>query len=147
MEYWNPIFSRIVDSSIWLEPDFVRIVFVTMLAKKDYDHVCRGSAFQISRWSNKTEAETLEALRILSEPDKRRVEPQPHEGRRIQKVLEGWLILNGEVYQNLMRGMNRREYKTKWQRDNRNSAKTQIRHGMRKRRQGNPLPGEQGSEE
>lgn len=95
---WSPLWSKLVDSSIWSEPDAVRIVFITMLAKKDSDHIVRGTAFNISRWSNKSEAEVLAALKILSEPDKRRIEPQPFEGRRIEKVEDGWLMLNGEEY-------------------------------------------------
>ncbi len=98
MNTWTPLWSGIIESSIWQEPDFVRIVFITMLAKKDSDDVCRGNAFNIGRWANKTEEEVLKALKILSSPDKKRIEPQPHEGRRIKKVDDGWLILNGSVY-------------------------------------------------
>lgn len=83
-------------------------VFITLLAKQDRDHVVRGSAYNIAKWANKTEAEVLEALKVLSEPDKRRLEPQEHEGRRIQKVEDGWLLLNGEKYQRLMMEMFRR---------------------------------------
>lgn len=99
---WAPLWSRIVDSSIWSEPDTVRIVFVTMLAKKDSDHVVRATAFNIAKWANKAEEEVLKALKVLSSPDKRRVEPQPHEGRRIEKVEDGWLMLNGEEYRKMV---------------------------------------------
>ena len=98
IDTWTPLWSKIVDSSIWSEPDTVRIVFVTMLAKKDSDHVVRGSAFNIARWSNKTEDEVIKALKVLSSPDRTRVEKQPYEGRRIEKVADGWLMLNGEEY-------------------------------------------------
>lgn len=111
MNTWAPLFSKIVDSSLWCEPDFVVKVFITMLAKKDADHIVRGSAFNIASWARKTEKEALEALRVLSSPDTRRLEPQPFEGRRIEKVPEGWLVLNGQAYQDMMRGLNRREYK------------------------------------
>jgi hypothetical protein len=112
MNTWAPLFSKIVDSSLWCEPDFVVKVFITMLAKKDADHVVRGSAFNIATWARKTEKEALEALRILSSPDTKRLEPQPFEGRRIEKVEDGWLVLNGQGYQDLMRSINRRNYKT-----------------------------------
>lgn len=111
MNTWAPLFSKIVDSSIWLEPDFVVKVFITMLAKKDSDQVVRGSAFNISQWAKKTEKETLEALKILAAPDTKRLEPQPFEGRRVEKVDDGWLILNGQAYEEMMRKVNRREYK------------------------------------
>ena len=99
---WTPLWSKIVDSSIWSEPDTVRIVFVTMLAKKDSDHVVRATAFNIAKWANKTEEEVLKALKVLSSPDKKRLEPQPHEGRRIEKVEDGWLMLNGEEYRKMV---------------------------------------------
>jgi len=111
MTGYTPIFSKIVDSSLWCEPDGVVKVFMTMLAKKDGDNVVRGSAFNISQWAKKTEAEVLEALKILSSPDTKRLEPQPYEGRRIEKVEDGWMILNGATYQKLMVKINRRAYK------------------------------------
>ncbi len=82
MSYYVPIFSKIVDSSLWTEPDFVVKVFITMLAKTDRDNICRGNAFNIAQWSKKTEAEVIEALKILASPDTRRLEPQEFEGRR-----------------------------------------------------------------
>lgn len=86
-------------------------IFLTMIAKKDLDDVVRGSAFNIAQWAKKTEAETIEALKILSSPDTKRIEPQPYEGRRIEKVEEGWLVLNGALYRKMMGLATRREYK------------------------------------
>jgi len=119
MDTFAPIFSRIVDSSLWDEPDHVVKVFLTLLAKKDMDHVVRGSAYNISKWSRKTEKEVLDALKILSSPDKRRLEPQPHDGRRIQKVEDGWLVLNGAAYRKLAQEVADRVRKAKWARENR----------------------------
>jgi len=102
MNTWAPLWSGIVDSSIWAEPDFVCKVFVTMLALKDSDHVVRQTAFGLGLrcWPGEkdTEERVLKALKVLASPDRRRLEPQPHEGRRIEKVEDGWLLLNGETY-------------------------------------------------
>lgn len=98
MNTWTPLWSGIVESSVWTEPDYVRIIWITMLAMKDSDDVVRGSAFAIARKANKSEEEVLKALKILSSPDKKRLEPQKHEGRRIKKVEDGWFILNGHEY-------------------------------------------------
>jgi len=110
------VFSKIVDSSIWAEPDYICKVFITMLALKDADQVVRHNAYAIGLkcWprDDKAEAKALDALKVLSSPDKKRIEPQPHEGRRIQKVVDGWLVLNGQVYEDMMRKINRRAYKT-----------------------------------
>jgi len=138
MNFYVPIFAKIVDSSLWVEPDFVVKIFITMLAKKERDNVCRGNAFNIARWANKTEAEVLEALRLLSSPDTKRQEPQKFEGRRIEKVADGWLILNGEFYQRLMKQANRREAKTEWQREKRESEE-KVKVGERKNQSGRRL--------
>jgi hypothetical protein len=116
MNTWTPVFSKIVDSSIWVEPDFVCKVFITMLALKDADQVVRFNAFGLARrcWPNDIdggEKRVLEALKVLSSPDKRRLEKQPHDGRRIEKVEYGWRILNGQVYEDMMRKINRKAYK------------------------------------
>lgn len=111
MNKYSPIWSQIVDSSLWCEEDYVVKIFLTMIAKKDLDDVVRGNAFNISNWAHKTEEETLKALKILSSPDKRRIEPQLFEGRRVQKVADGWLVLNGAYYREMMSKATRREYK------------------------------------
>lgn len=98
MNTWAPLWSGIVRSSIWHEPDYVLKVFLTMMALKDADHVVRLSAFQLADAAKKTEQEVLDALKVLCSPDTKRLEPQPHEGRRIKAVEEGWLVLNGEKY-------------------------------------------------
>ena len=123
MNTWAPLFSRIVDSSLWCEPDHVVKVFLTMVAKKDADHVVRGSAFNIAQWAKKTEKETLDALKILQAPDSRRIEKQAYDGRRVEKVAGGWLILNGQYYQDLMRSINRKAYKAAKQKEYRQKSK------------------------
>jgi hypothetical protein len=130
MDFYTPIFSKIADSSLWDEPDFVVKVFITMLAKKDRDFVVRGNAYNIASWSKKTEAEALDALKILSSPDTKRLEPQPFDGRRIERVADGWLILNGKYYQDLMGTINRRANKALYEK------------GRRERKKGQPLAGE-----
>lgn len=88
-----------------------------MLALKDADQVVRYNAFGLAQRAHKTEEEVLKALKLLSSPDKKRLEPQPFDGRRIQKVDGGWLILNGQSYEDLMRSINRKAYKAKKQRE------------------------------
>jgi hypothetical protein len=117
MKTWAPLWCGIVDSSVWDEPDHVVKVFLTMLALKDADHIVRLSAYQLHVRSRKTEQEVLDALKVLSEPDRKRAEPQPFEGRRIELVEEGWLVLNGQYYRDMVslemkRAKNRRAQKT-----------------------------------
>jgi hypothetical protein len=128
MNTWCPLFSKIVDSSVWTEALHVRVVFVTMLALKDADHCCRYNAFALGRRANIPEKDVIDALRVLSSPDKSRLEPQPFDGRRIEKTQDGWLILNGELYHKMMQQVNRKQSRAKWMRDHRIKSK--------------PLPGE-----
>lgn len=124
MNTWTPLFSKIVDSSIWAEPDYVVKIFLTMLALKDSDQVVRYNAFALAQRAHKTEKEVLDALKILSSPDKKRLEPQPFEGRRIERVDDGWKLLNGQFYEDMMRGLNRRAYKAAKQREYRERKKS-----------------------
>jgi len=117
MNRYSPIWSQIIDSSLWCEEDYVVKIFLTMIAKKDLDDIVRGTAFNIGQWSKKTEEETLKALKILSSPDRKRIEKQEYEGRRIEKVSEGWLVLNGAHYRKMMFLATRREYKRLKQRE------------------------------
>jgi hypothetical protein len=111
MNNWTPLMDSIVDSSLWTEPYYVRILFVTMMALKDKDMIVRRSAFAIAQRAHMKEQEVLDGLKILAAPDRKRLEPQPFDGRRIQKVEEGWLILNGLKYRKLIGKEKRREYK------------------------------------
>lgn len=115
---WCPLWSGIVESSLWDEDDITIKVFITMLALKDSDHVCRATIYQLAKKTGKTQAQIMEAIRILSEPDARRQDHQEFEGRRIEAVEEGWLILNGEKYrqkvsEEMTRARNRRA-QAKW---------------------------------
>jgi hypothetical protein len=136
MDYFTPLWSGIVDSSLWDEPDPVVKVFVTMLALKDPDFIVRKTAYQIGRCARKTEKEVLDALKVLSAPDTKRLEAQPHEGRRVQKVPDGWLILNGRKYQEKMKEEFRRDRWRKAQaakrdRDKRRGLTTEPQAGER----------------
>jgi hypothetical protein len=118
-----PIFTSMLDSSIWQEPYTVRLVWIAMLPLKEADHVVRYNAFQIARRANMTEQEVIDALKVLESPDTRRIEPQPYEGRRIQRVPDGWLILNGQKFEDLMRTLSTRAYNARKQREYRGAKK------------------------
>jgi hypothetical protein len=130
----------IVDSSVWGEPDFVCKIFITMLALKDSDDVCRCNAYQLAQRARKSEVEVLEALRVLSSPDTRRVEKQQFEGRRIEAVEDGWLILNGPKYREMVQDEMR---KARWRR-----AQAEKRRKEREKalKNGTPSAGEMAHE-
>lgn len=129
-----PLWSSIVDSSLWLEDDWVIKIFLTMVAKKDYDHVYRGHTFNLAQQSKKTEQQVLEALTILSAPDQHRVEDTLNAGRRILAHEEGWLIINGEKYQKLMQREAKRARDRKAQAIWRDKQKNRLPHNPSERR-------------
>jgi hypothetical protein len=131
MNTFTPLFSGIVESSIWDEPHHVRVLWVTMLAIKDFDHIVRRNEYQLHKRANMSMEEVMDGLGILSGPDSKRP-GQPFDGRRIEKVDGGWKILNGQFYEDQMREISRRFYKARKAREYRRS----------KALNGAPLPGE-----
>lgn len=127
MDTFTPIWSQIVTSSVWSEPYYVRVLWLTMLAVKDRDYVVRKTAFALSRLANMSEQEVLDGLKVLSGPDTKRIEPQPNEGRRIERVEDGWLILNGKVYQDEMTKLFRRARNAESMRERRARGKVVIK--------------------
>lgn len=132
---YTPLFSSVVDSSLWEEPLHVRVLFLTMLSVKDWDHVVRVSDHHLRRKANlSSDKELLDGLRILSSPDKRTQIEQPFNGRRIEKVEDGWLILNGEKYQAIMKRIN---LQSKWAR---NKREQRARKALEKKNKATRLP-------
>lgn len=114
-----PLMSEITDSSVWEEPYHVRILWLTMLARKQSDHVVYSDTYKLRKWSNlNTVDEVEDALRILSSPDSRRP-GQEYDGRRIEKVEDGWKVLNGQKYEDIMRKIAERSRKARWAREHR----------------------------
>ena len=76
---------------------------MTLMATKDSGHVSDLDAYGIAQLCKLDEIKVLEILKLLASPDTRRATPQDYEGRRIQAVDGGWLILNGEKYRDEVR--------------------------------------------
>lgn len=130
MNTWTPLWSQVVDSSLWEEKPSVRVMFMTMLALKDADHIVRYDAYKLHKKAHITAEEAIEALDILKKPDTRRnMFKQEFDGRRIEEVEGGWLILNGQKYRDMIQKMKVREYKTQWQRDKRAGDKQVVLTG------------------
>lgn len=110
---------------------------MTMLAIKEPDHVVRMPFRRLCKKAHMEPEVCREALRVLLEPDQRSIDDQPFDGRRIEEVEGGWLILNGEKYRQEMSKLMLRLRKTEWQREDR--AKKRIEKQAMK---SGPLVGE-----
>jgi len=96
-EPFAKLFASITESSLWDYPDAIRIVWITMLAMANRDGYVGSSIPGLAARSRTTIEVVEEALRLFMSPDpySRNVE---HEGRRVEKVDRGWLILNFATY-------------------------------------------------
>lgn len=106
---YSKLFNEIVLSTIWHEPDHVRIVWITMLAIKDRWHKINSSVPGLASIARVSIEQCEEALKILSSPDIYS-RSKENEGRRIAECDGGWVVLNGEKYRNKMSLDERREY-------------------------------------
>lgn len=100
---YNKLFAKILDSSIWLEDDATRIVWITLLAAMDQDGYAAFSAVgNLANRARVTMEQAEEAVRVLESPD--RFNPnQAHEGRRIERVPGGFLVLKAQEYSAIVR--------------------------------------------
>lgn len=99
---YNKLFTKILDSSIWLEPMPTRIVWLTMIAAMDDDGMVQfASVANLAHRARVSELEASEAVRTLESPD-RNSSDHDHEGRRIERVPGGWIVLNANKYRELV---------------------------------------------
>jgi hypothetical protein len=119
---YSKLFNEIVLSTIWDAPDPVRLVWITMLAVKDRWHVVNSSLPGLAHMARVSEKDCRKAIDILSSPDPES-RSKEHEGRRIEEVDGGWVVLNGEKYRNKMSLDERREYNRLKQREYRKKRK------------------------
>lgn len=92
------MWQSLLDSSVWLSgTKEERLVWVTMLLLKDADGVVRNGIPGIAHRAVVDVEECRKAINKLSAPDEDTF-TQEHQGRRIKRVADGWLILNHEKY-------------------------------------------------
>jgi len=99
---YNRLFTKILDSSIWLEKDVTRIVWITLLAAMDEDGFCAFSCEEnLARRANVPMAGLKKALEVLQSPDRFNSDDE-FQGRRIERVPNGWLVLKAGYYRTLL---------------------------------------------
>lgn len=88
---------KILDKSIWRESPEVKIVWITILAMADSDGLVEAAIPGIADRAKVSLDETEKAINTFMAPDKWSSN-QDHEGRRIERVKEGFRILNYQEY-------------------------------------------------
>lgn len=106
---FTKLFSSITDSTIWVEDNETRIVWITMLAMADQTGYVGASVPGLAaRARISVEATRAALVKFMSpDPDSRSKE---HDGRRVEEVDRGWVLLNYEHFREMRDEGVRREY-------------------------------------
>lgn len=118
MSGFTKLFNSILHSTIWSEPDHVRIVWITMLAMADKYGDVHAAVPGLARMAGKSLEEVEDAIERFQKPDPYS-RTSDHEGRRIQPIEGGWHLLNHGKYRELMSVEERKEYNRKKQAERR----------------------------
>ena len=110
---YTKLFGSIIASTIWREPDHVRLVWITMLAAANQHGVVEASVPGLADFARVTVEQCRDALRVLSSPDPDS-RTSDHEGRRIEMIEGGFKLLNHAKYRGKLNEDDRREYKRRW---------------------------------
>lgn len=99
---YNKLFSKIVTSSIWMEPTPTRLAWITFLAVMDDDGFAPfASISNLAHTARLSLDEAKQAVTVLESPDADSGDPD-NEGRRIERVPGGWIVLNAGKYRDLV---------------------------------------------
>lgn len=108
MSGYTKLFNSIVASTIWRADDKTRIVWITMLALSDKDGMVEASLPGLADLARVSIEDCRKAITNLEAPDEYSRTPD-HEGRRIEQIEGGWLILNRAKYRDYDPDEQRRE--------------------------------------
>jgi len=99
---YNKLFTKILDSSIWMEPVSTRIVWITFLAAMDETGFVQFASIpNVAHRAVVSLDEASKAVATLEAPDPNSSDPD-NEGRRIERVPGGWMVLNANKYRDLV---------------------------------------------
>lgn len=91
------LYESITRSSVWLESNETRLVWITMLVVANAEGIVEASVGGLAHLARVSKPECRAALDILEGPDDDSRSPE-HEGRRVERFDGGWLVLNHAKY-------------------------------------------------
>lgn len=115
---FTKLFSSITESSIWMQDDHTRIVWIAMLAMADKRGRVWSSVPGLANRSRVPVESVERAISIFLAPDTYS-RTKDNEGRRIEAIDGGWRLLNHQKYRDMRDDESRLEYKRAWDRKNR----------------------------
>lgn len=129
MAGFTKLFSSILDSTIWQEPNETRLLWITMLAMSDANGEIQSSIPGLARRAAITLDQCEVGLETLSSPDTYS-RTKDHEGRRIMAVNGGWRLLNHGRYRALLSYEERKEYNRVKQAERRAKTKSEMSNNV-----------------
>lgn len=120
---FTKLFSSITESTVWCEPDPVRIVWITMLAMSDRQGRVWASIPGLANRARVSIADCQVAIDKFLAPDPYSRTPD-HEGRRIEPIDGGWQLINHSKYVGQRDEESRRTYQREWLRKRRQNVST-----------------------
>ncbi len=138
---FTKLFSDIISSSIWNEDDKTRIVWITLLAIKGPNNIAPASMGGLAHHARVSMDDCKKAIEVLLAPD-----PDDRsglfDGRRIERVQGGFLILNGERYRQKRDADDLREYQRNYHREYRKKRKLDVNQSKQSSTSGKQLVNE-----
>lgn len=99
---YNKLFSKILDSSVWMESKETRLVWLTLIAAMDEDGYAHfASPKNLAQRAVLTLEETESAIKVLESPDPYSADPD-NDGRRVERIPGGWIVLNAGKYREIV---------------------------------------------
>ncbi len=122
MTGYTKLFGSILDSTIWRESNETRLLWITMLAMAGKSSVVEASIPGLADRARLTLPQTEAALATLLAPDPYS-RTKESEGRRIEAVDGGWIILNHAKYRAKMSQEDRAIYMQKYRQEGRDKSR------------------------
>src|ERR1700674_4436993 len=97
---FTKLFASITESTVWMQPDQVRLVWITMLAMADRQGRVFASVPGLAHRARVSVEDCDGALAHFMAPDERS-RTKLYDGRRIEEIDGGWRLLNHEKYRAL----------------------------------------------
>ena len=97
---FTKLFASITESTVWMQSDHVRLVWITMLAMADRKGRVFASIPGLAHRARVDVDLTKSAIQTFLEPDEYSRSPE-NEGRRILPIDGGWRLVNHEKYRAL----------------------------------------------
>lgn len=95
------IFGSLLSSTVWVgQPPHRKLVWIAMLVKADQDGYVASSIPGLARDAEVTIEQCEDALAHFMSPD-RYSRTKDHDGRRVEEVDGGWVLLNHKKYREL----------------------------------------------